>query len=116
MHVQIIEDTVGVTAPATGNYVESGLLMRTIKSNEWVLATAVDSIVSRCLHRTAAIKSILESMGKKVKEAPEPETPAQDAAAAVKKAKKAKLSTEEGTGFAVDCPVIRSLNDCLNRC
>ena len=36
-------------------------------------------------------------MGKKVKDAPEPETPAQDAAAAVKKSKKAKLSTEEGT-------------------
>ena len=54
-------------------------------------------------------------MGKKIKEAPEPETPAQDAAAAVKKSKKAKLSTEEGTGFAVDCTVIRCLNDCLNR-
>ena len=66
------------------------------------------------LHRTAAIKSISESMGKKVKVAPEPETPAQDAAAAVKKSKKAKSSTEEGTDLAVDCPVIRCLNDSLN--
>ena len=80
-----------------------------------VLATAVDSVVSAvALHCTAAINSISESMGKKVKVAPEPETPAQDAAAAVKKSKKAKLSTEEGTDLAVDCPVIRCLNDSLN--
>lgn len=63
-----------------------------------ILATAVDSVVPAvALHHTAAIKSISDSMGKKVKDAPEPESPAQDAAAAVKKSKKAKLSTEEGT-------------------
>ena len=54
-------------------------------------------------------------MGKKVKEAPEPETSAQDAAAAVKKSKKAKLSTEEGTDTVANCSVIRCLNDCMNR-
>ena len=84
----------------------------------------MDSVVPAvALHHTAAIKSISDSMGKKVKDAPEPETPAQDAAAAVKKSKKAKLSADPLPPQASWCfssfvvvPVLCTYNEGITIC